>query len=65
MFDALVGHGYRPAEILAMTLRRMNAALELAESRRRRHAAEKLSFAALAARGDGKDIQKQIERLTE
>jgi hypothetical protein len=42
------------------TPRQAYAFCKLAETRRRREAAEQLSLATLAARGDPKDVEQQI-----
>lgn len=46
-----------------MTPRRLAAYLELASHRRREEAAERLAIGALAAQGDSKAIQKELDEL--
>jgi hypothetical protein len=62
-YDLLVEANYPPDDIWEMTPRQMNAALHFAGKRRRLRQAERLSLHALAAQGDGKEIEKQIKRL--
>jgi hypothetical protein len=51
--------------IWGYTPRRAAAYLELGANRRRRELGERLSIAALAARGDPAAVQKQIKQLSE
>jgi hypothetical protein len=46
-----------------MTPREIAGCLHFVQRRRRREAAEQLMFAALAARGEPRDLKRQIEQL--
>jgi hypothetical protein len=46
-----------------MTPRQIAGCLNLAQRRRRREAAEQLAFAALATRGEPRELKRQIEQL--
>jgi hypothetical protein len=46
-----------------MTPREIAGCLHFVQRRRRREAAEQLAFAALAARGEARELKRQIERL--
>jgi hypothetical protein len=46
-----------------MTLREIAGCLDFVQRRRRREAAEGLMFAALAARGEPRELKRQIERM--
>jgi hypothetical protein len=61
--DALIGASYSPADVWAMTPRQMAAALYFAGRRRQREAAEKLAMAALAARGEARELKRQLDQL--
>jgi hypothetical protein len=64
-FDALVGLNYRPDDVWKMTPRQIGVALAAGEKRRRRHAAETLAFNTLAARGEPREVEKQMKLLQE
>jgi len=46
-----------------MTPRQIAGSLYFAERRRRREAAERLALDAIAARGEPRELKRQIERL--
>jgi hypothetical protein len=46
-----------------MTPREIAGALYFAERRRKRQAAERLALDAIAARGEPRELKRQIERL--
>jgi len=46
-----------------MTLRQIAAALYFARRRRQREAAENLALSALAARGEPREVKRQLEKL--
>jgi hypothetical protein len=46
-----------------MTPRQITGCLHFVQRRRRRGAAEKLMFDALAARGEPRELKRQIEQL--
>jgi hypothetical protein len=47
-----------------MTPREIAGSIHFVQLRRRREAAEQLAFGALAARGEPRELKRQIERLT-
>jgi hypothetical protein len=46
-----------------MTPREIASCLHFVQRRRRREAAEKLMFSALATRGDPRELKRQIEHM--
>jgi hypothetical protein len=64
-FDALIGLNYHPDDVWKMTPRQISVALSAGEKRRRRHAAESLAFNTLAARGEPREVEKQMRLLQE
>ena len=61
--DALIGANYPPAEVWAMTPRQIAGSLYFAGRRRRREAAEQLALSALAARGEPRELKRQLDQL--
>ena len=61
--DALIGANYPPADVWAMTPRQIAGSLYFARRRRQREAAEQLALSALAARGEPRELKRQIETL--
>ena len=57
-------HGYPYSEILAMTPRQFFAVLAIADRQHRHDLADKMSLAALAARGEPKALANQHAKLT-
>lgn len=55
--------GHPPEAVWGYTPRMMAGFLHFAHERRQREAAETLSLAALAARGDPKDVTKTLKQL--
>ena len=61
--DALIGANYPPAEVWAMTPRQIAGSLYFARRRRQREAAEQLALGALAARGEPREVKRQLDQL--
>jgi DNA-binding response OmpR family regulator len=59
----LIGAGYRESELWPLTPRQLIARLRLARRRRRHELAAALSLNALAARGEAKDLKRQLKKL--
>jgi hypothetical protein len=62
--EALIAVGHPPGDVWSYTPRRIAGFLSLAGKRGAREAAQSLSIAALAARGEPKDIKRQHKDLT-
>jgi hypothetical protein len=60
----LIAAGHSPGDVWNYTPRRIAGFLSLASKRHARDAAQSLSIAALAARGEPKDIRRQHKDLT-
>src|SRR5206468_10055561 len=61
--DALIGANYPPTDVWAMTPRQIAASLFFARRRRQREAAESLALGALAARGEPRELKRQLDQL--
>ena len=62
--DALIGADYPPTEVWAMTPREIAGSLHLrAADDVKRDAAEQLAAVALAARGEPRELKRQLEQL--
>ncbi len=61
--DALIGANYPPADVWAMTPRQIAGSLYFARRRRQREAAENLALTALAARGEPRELKRQLDQL--
>jgi len=59
----LIGANYPPADVWAMTPRQIAASLFFTRRRRQREAAENLALGALAARGEPRDVKRQLEQM--
>lgn len=57
--------GHPPAAVWDYTPRQIAGFLHFAGKRRKRETAEALSIGAMAARGDPKELKKQIKELGE
>jgi hypothetical protein len=58
--EQLIALGHPPDVVWGYTPRQASAYLRLAQIRREHEAAERLAIAALAARGNSEDLQRQI-----
>jgi hypothetical protein len=59
----LIAAHYPRAEVWGMTPREIAGSLYFAERRKKRQAAERLALSALAARGEPRELKKQIADL--
>ncbi|TIL83950.1 MAG: hypothetical protein E5Y73_35460 [Mesorhizobium sp.] len=59
----MIADGHQAADVWRYTPRQVIGFLGFASKRRRQDAAAALSIGAMAARGDPKELKKQIEKL--
>jgi hypothetical protein len=59
----LIGANYPPADVWEMTPLQIAGALYFARRRRQHEAAERLAMGALAARGEVREVKRQIEQM--
>lgn len=62
--ELLISLGHNADDVWGYTPRRINAFVKLASKRVARDQASNLSLSALAARGDPKDIKRQLKELS-
>jgi hypothetical protein len=61
--EQLIASGHPPAAVWNYTPRQIAGFLFFSSKRKNREDASKLSIGAMAARGDPKDVKKQVEKL--